>query len=93
MQLRPSSLVQALVTSSRVAFLLTAVLMFAGSTFAATETVVYSFQGSPDGATPEGSLVADAAGNLYGTTSRGGLNSSGYGMVFELSPPATSGGA
>jgi uncharacterized repeat protein (TIGR03803 family) len=90
MQLRPSSLIQASLISSRVAFLLTAVLMFAGAAFAATETVVYSFQGSPDGASPQASLVADSAGNLYGTTKLGG---SSYGTVFELSPPATSGGA
>ena len=50
-----------------------------------SETVLYSFAGYPtDGATPEGSLVLDNSGNLYGTTNRGG--SSGDGTVFELSP-------
>jgi uncharacterized repeat protein (TIGR03803 family) len=48
-----------------------------------TETVLYSFAGYPsDGATPTGSLVRDAAGNLYGTTSSGG--SMNYGVVFKL---------
>jgi hypothetical protein len=39
-----------------------------------TETVLYVFQGntSGDGATPEGGLVIDSAGNLYGTTAYGG---------------------
>jgi uncharacterized repeat protein (TIGR03803 family) len=38
--------------------------------------------GSKDGATPEGLLLRDRAGNLYGTTYAGGL--SGNGTVFEL---------
>jgi uncharacterized repeat protein (TIGR03803 family) len=36
-------------------------------------------------------LIADHAGNLYGTTEYGG--GSFYGTVFELSPPGTPGGA
>ncbi len=36
-----------------------------------------------DGKYPEGSLIADASGNLYGTTESGGAN--GDGTVFELS--------
>jgi uncharacterized repeat protein (TIGR03803 family) len=51
------------------------------------ETVLYSFN-NIDGANPEGSLVFDNAGNLYGTASNGGAHSSG--VVFELSP-ATNG--
>jgi uncharacterized repeat protein (TIGR03803 family) len=39
-----------------------------------------------DGQWPSPGLVADAAGNLYGTTQYGG--SSNLGMVFELSPTA-----
>jgi uncharacterized repeat protein (TIGR03803 family) len=46
------------------------------------ETVLYSFSGVPDGADPEGSLVLDASGNLYGTTSQGGA--SNLGTVFKL---------
>jgi len=38
--------------------------------------------GGPDGASPQASLIADASGNLYGTTSRGGLYDSG--TVFKL---------
>ncbi len=36
-------------------------------------SVIHYFAGPPaDGSFPEGSLVADPAGNLYGTTSSGG---------------------
>ena len=51
------------------------------------EEVLYNFQGfegGTDGEYPYGNLLRDAAGNLYGTTSRGGA--SGYGTVFEVTP-------
>jgi uncharacterized repeat protein (TIGR03803 family) len=50
-----------------------------------TETVLYSFGGGTDGATPEASLLMDSAGNLYGTTYAGGAH--GLGTVFKLSHP------
>ena len=65
-----------------------------------TETVLYVFKGhaSNDGATPEGGLVIDQAGNLYGTTGYGGSGpctllggAVGCGTVYELSPPAKKG--
>jgi len=80
---------QSLRTSMNPVFLATIVLILAGSSFGVIEKVVYSFQGSPDGYYPWASLVADSAGNLYGTTESGGSN---YGTVFELTPPATAGG-
>src|SRR5262249_33713069 len=40
------------------------------------------FSGRPNGAEPRGSLIADANGNLFGTTTGGGT--SGNGTVFEL---------
>ena len=49
---------------------------------AGKETVVYSFTGGTDGATPYAGLIRDAEGNLYGTTAYGG--SSNYGTVFRL---------
>jgi uncharacterized repeat protein (TIGR03803 family) len=54
------------------------------SGYASTATVLYSFCAEPnctDGANPQGGLIADASGNLFGTTS-GGVN--GGGTVFEI---------
>ena len=50
--------------------------------------VIHVFGSFGDGASPYGSLNIDASGNLYGTTSSGGIF--GYGVVFKLAP---SGGA
>ncbi len=47
------------------------------------ETVLYSFTGKPDGAYPNGPFVIDSAGNLYGSTTFGGVYDKG--TVFELS--------
>jgi uncharacterized repeat protein (TIGR03803 family) len=53
-----------------------------------TEKILYSFpQSRYDAAGPFASLIFDAAGNLYGTTSSGGQYFSN-GTVFELSPNA-----
>jgi len=49
-----------------------------------SEIVLHSFGKGNNGANPIGGLVADGAGNLYGTTQNGG--SSGYGTVFEITP-------
>jgi len=59
-----------------------------------TETVLYSFctaSGCADGRTPQGNLVFDRAGSLYGVTQEGGASGnqcggSGCGAVFELTP-------
>lgn len=50
-----------------------------------TETVLYSFKGTPDGQYPDSILTFDRAGNLYGMTWDGGVNGSYNGAVFELS--------
>ncbi len=55
-----------------------------------TETLLYSFTGGVDGASPIAEVIFDKAGNLYGTTSQGGAF--GNGNVFELSPPDIAGG-
>lgn len=68
--------------------LLFIVLISSAASFAQVETVLYTFLGGKDGSNPDCTLVADSAGNLYGTAP-----SSPFGEVFELSPPATSGGA
>ena len=59
-----------------------------------TEKVLHSFKfknfNETDGANPEAGLIFDRAGNLYGTTSQGGIHNNCYygtcGTVFELSP-------
>ena len=52
---------------------------------AGEEKVLYSFTGPDgDGANPNGGLVRDAAGNLYGTTGAGGAVR--LGTVFVVSP-------
>ncbi len=47
-----------------------------------TETVLHNFTGGNDGSEPEGKLIMDAAGDLYGTTYVGG--GLGAGVVFKL---------
>jgi len=47
-----------------------------------TPSVLYRFAATGDGINPQGNLVIDSAGHLYGTTAAGG--GSGYGIVFEL---------
>jgi uncharacterized repeat protein (TIGR03803 family) len=56
---------------------------------AQTETVLYKFTGGSDGGWPGRGVIADGAGNLYGTTQGGGA--SGQGIVFELSPNGSGG--
>jgi len=57
-----------------------------------TETVLYAFQGgTTDGFSPFTPLIFDTQGNLYGTTLNGGTSTTG--VIFEVSPPAQSGGA
>jgi len=73
-----------------------------------TEKVLYSFKGvkdsqqSGDGANPNGGLVFDDNGALYGTTyfggnnvkgeCEGGVGGTGCGIVFSLTPPSQVGG-
>ncbi|MFZ0418611.1 MAG: choice-of-anchor tandem repeat GloVer-containing protein [Candidatus Sulfotelmatobacter sp.] len=59
------------------------------------ETILHAFKGGSDGSIPDeyATLIFDAEGNLYGTTSAGGGSTAcgnggfgGCGTVFELSP-------
>jgi uncharacterized repeat protein (TIGR03803 family) len=53
-------------------------------------TILYSFCAQtkcPDGAFPVAGLLADATGNVFGTTQYGGLT--GWGTVFELAKTAS----
>jgi uncharacterized repeat protein (TIGR03803 family) len=50
-----------------------------------TETVLHDFAGGvSDGANPQGGVILDSAGNLYGVTPTGGT--SGYGVAYEVIP-------
>jgi len=52
------------------------------------ERILWSFNGT-DGNQPQGSLLLDSAGNLYGTTYVGGIVNGrvdGAGVVFEVTP-------
>jgi len=67
-------------------------VIFATAIFAhaQTFTVLHNFTDGNDGAAPEATLTLDAAGNLFGTASEGGVRSYnncydyGCGAVFEL---------
>jgi hypothetical protein len=57
------------------------------------ESVLYSFKSGSDGANPNGGLMFDSSGAIYGTTYLGGYNcphnsGQGCGTVFELKPPS-----
>jgi uncharacterized repeat protein (TIGR03803 family) len=59
--------------------------------YASSHTTLVSFNGA-NGAGPQGSLIADAHGDLFGTTSVGGANGNGpfdSGTVFEIAKTAT----
>jgi uncharacterized repeat protein (TIGR03803 family) len=69
----------------RAAVALSEVVLFvvlASAMQAQNFTLVYPFQGSPDGDFPTAGLIQDVAGNFYGTTNEGGTF--GDGTVFKL---------
>src|SRR5438309_11263579 len=76
--------------STLKAALLIATLALIALANAATETLLHTFTETTS-FWPQGALIEDSTGNLYGTTRAGGTY--GVGTVFELSPPAVSGGA
>jgi hypothetical protein len=62
-----------------------------------TERVLYGFKSGEDGANPNGGLIFNSKGAIYGTTFGGGdesgeCGSGGCGTAFELQPPAQKGG-
>jgi len=62
-----------------------AILLAAPDVYAAPKyKILHAFGNGQDGAGTWGSLLLDSKGNLYGTTSGGGLYT--YGTVFELTP-------
>lgn len=72
--------------ASAVVALCLSALAWSRPAAAATERVLHSFNAFLHGGNPQTGLVADAAGNLYGTASTGGsLNG---GVAFKLTPNA-----
>jgi hypothetical protein len=66
-----------------------------------TQKVLHGFRCGTDGAVPNGALVLDNKGAIYGTSffggnesgeCNGGSGGTGCGTVFTLKPPATKGG-
>jgi uncharacterized repeat protein (TIGR03803 family) len=57
-------------------------------TSAGKESVLYNFMGAPDGFGPDGGLIMDSTGSLYGATYAGGVLNSGCqggcGTVFKI---------
>jgi len=75
-----------LVPTHRVVFVML-VLIALGTVAAGQESILFSFNGT-NGSNPNAGLIADAKGNLYGTTLSGGSVGAPfgtYGVVFELS--------
>jgi uncharacterized repeat protein (TIGR03803 family) len=75
---------------------LLAILLSGSATLAAEPRYasLYDFQGGSDGGNPISFLIADKAGNLYGTTYAGGSGTfclGGCGTVFQLRPPSEKG--
>jgi uncharacterized repeat protein (TIGR03803 family) len=74
---------------SRILATATLIVILVGTSPAAsTFKVLYSLKGGTDGGFPFDQLVLDPAGNLYGVTGEGGLDTecfdNGCGTVFEL---------
>jgi uncharacterized repeat protein (TIGR03803 family) len=60
--------------------------------YASTVTILYSFcsqRNCADGALPSAAVIADASGNLFGTTASGGANGKDRGTVFEIAKTAS----
>jgi uncharacterized repeat protein (TIGR03803 family) len=56
-----------------------------------SETVLHAFAGArSDGSSPDGGLIFDTTGSLYGVTKSGGTKDAG--TVFKISPPTRAGG-
>jgi hypothetical protein len=62
-----------------------------------TEESLYQFQGASDGGNPSSTLIAGPDGVYYGSAAVGGLVTKncplGCGVIFQLTPPAVSGGS
>jgi len=87
---------------ARFAFCVAIVICLSSTVAASAGTgfrVLREFQSGSFSANPFSGLIADAAGDLFGTASAGGNSgcvryaSTGCGTVYELTPPSAAGGA
>jgi len=69
------------VTIKVIAITFVLILVSTPSAQAQAFTILHSFTGGADGATPMAGVIRDGAGNLYGTASAGGA---GYGTAYKL---------
>ena len=67
----------------KTAFLILAVVVSVSFAQAQTYQVLYAFQGSSDGAFPQG-VIVDSAGNVYGTTPADVGEGGYYGSVYKI---------
>src|SRR5450755_1254895 len=84
---------QRLFSTVRPAFAITVIVAFvlglSSLSFASQEKILHAFLGH-HASNPNGSLVFDKAGNLYGTSGTGGnICPKVCGIVFEMSPTST----
>src|SRR5580693_7971520 len=90
---------EASVVKSNVFFCVALLIGIAPSPAYAGYVVLDAFTSGSSGANSFAPLIADQAGNLYGTTSSGGnggcvrFASTGCGTVFESSPPSAPNGS
>jgi uncharacterized repeat protein (TIGR03803 family) len=70
-----------------------ALTVVCGPAEALTYKPLYAFKGGSDGAYPLGGVAVDSVGNIYGTTSQGGVagcsHNFGCGTVFKVAPDGT----
>ena len=72
---------------SALSLIFSATLLLVEPASAQMQSVLYAFQGTPDGKTPTSGVVFDAQGNLYGVTRDLGAHNNG--MVYKLAPSGT----
>src|SRR5471032_218296 len=66
-----------------------ALVLTANSAPAASLNILYRFTGGLGGGYPNGPLVRDEQGNLFGTTSAGGeATGYGFGVAYRIAPTA-----
>lgn len=77
-------------TLTNAVLMMTLILALGVSASAQTESTIFTFSEATN-FWPQGALLEDSSGNLYGVSKGGGTY--GVGAVYELSPPTVLGGA